>query len=199
MVTCISPSPPLKTKSRRGTPILFEERGGCIQATNWLKLVALPLETSTLKRVQPVLYATSPPFLSSLFGLRQPLSCINVPNQIKIVFCAIREVKHCLNVNRETAGCRVKFCPASFFFFLINVKARPTTNEKRVFRKRDPWKFDHLFSAFWCQHFTMVCCEQWKRTIPSCKYAYVTNPLIIFFYIINPAIKTFLHKNLFIF
>ena len=51
MVTCVSPSPPLKTKTRRGTPILFEERGGCIQATNWLKLVACPLEKSTLKRV----------------------------------------------------------------------------------------------------------------------------------------------------
>ena len=137
------------------------------------------------------------PFFPSLSGLHQLPPCINVPNKIKIVSGAIREVKHCLYGNRETAGCRVKFYPACSF--LMNVKARPATKEKRVFRKRDPWKFGHLFSAFWCQHFTMVCCEQWKRTIPSCKYAYVTNPLIIFFYIINPAIKTFLHKNLFIF
>ena len=154
MVTCISPSPPLKTKSRRGTPILFEGRGGCIQATNWLKLVALPLETSTLKRVQPVLYATSPPFLSSLFGLRQPLSCINVPNQIKIVFCAIREVKHRLNVNRETAGCRVKFCPASFFFFFFD-KCESTANDKRKTGFSQTWSlkiwpfiFSFLMSAF---------------------------------------------------
>lgn len=76
------------------------------------------------------------PFFPSLSGLHQLPPCINVPNKIKIVFGAIREVKHRLYGYGETAGCRVKFC--MFFFFLMNVKARPTTNEKRVSRKRDP-------------------------------------------------------------
>lgn len=133
MVTCVSPYSPLKTKSRRGTPILFEGRGGCMQATNWLKLVSHPLETSTLKRVQHVLYATSPPFFPSLYRLHQLLPCINVPNQIKIVFCAITEIKHRLYGYRETAGCKEKFCPACFIYFFINVKVTPATKEKRVF------------------------------------------------------------------
>lgn len=76
------------------------------------------------------------PFFPSLSGLHQLPPCINVPNEIKIVFGAIREVKHRLYGNRETAGCRVKFCPACFFF--MNVKARSAIKEKRVFRKRDP-------------------------------------------------------------
>ena len=118
------------------------------------------------------------PFFPSLSGLHQLPPCINVPNKIKIVSGAIREVKHRLYDNRETAGCRVKFCPACFF---VECESTSATNEKQVYRKHDPWKFVHLFSAFWCQHFTMVYCEQWKRTIPSCKYAYVTNLLIICF------------------
>lgn len=75
-------------------------------------------------------------FFPSLSGLHQLPPCINVPNKIKIVSGAIREVKHCLYGNRETAGCRVKFYPACSF--LMNVKARPATKEKLVFRKRDP-------------------------------------------------------------
>lgn len=77
------------------------------------------------------------PFFPSLSGLHQLPPCINVPNKLKIVSGAIREVKHRLYGNRETAGCRVKFYPP-FFFFLMNVKARPATKEKPVFRKRDP-------------------------------------------------------------
>ena len=74
--------------------------------------------------------------------------------------------------------------------FFYECEGAASDKRKTGFRKRDPWKFDHLFSAFWCQHFTMVCCEQWKRTIPSCKYVYLTNLLIIcLIYIINPAIK----------
>lgn len=137
MVTCVSPSPPLKTKSRRGTPILFEERGGCIQAHELVKISCLPFREVYFEKSITRLTCHFPrPFFPSLSGLHQLPPCINVPNKIKIVSGAIREVKHCLYGNRETAGCRVKFYPACSF--LMNVKARPATKEKRVFRKRDP-------------------------------------------------------------